>query len=226
MLSKCLLHCAQQVADAMLAQVHKMLSKQRIDRAFGTIFATYLARWPMDGRRGAVCLARNMQFWPIWAVALATFGCILPVPTGEPDATVPLTVQIEKDKVDPHPPQFTVPFTPLTQTVQQFTLINAVTVTGGPAGQAAPRLFFYWYYDFDNTKAIAVSNFAVCHDDPICNVTPCLKAQKPNNLHQMIAVVATQRLNTSQKDIFDFPNGTKFDMVQWQLEILGNCPAP
>lgn len=210
----------------MLAQVHKMIAKQRMGRAFGTIFATYFARWPVSGRRGAVCLSLPVQLWLICALALATFGCILPVPVGESTASSPLTVLIEKHLVDPHPPQSIVPFTPLTGTVQVFSLVNAVTVTGGPGGQVAPRLFFYWYYDFDNTKAIAVSNFAVCNDDPICNITPCLKPPKSNNLHQMIAVVATQRLNATQKDIFDFPEGTKFDMVQWQLEIKGNCPAP
>lgn len=208
----------------MLAQVYKMIAKQRIDRVFGTIFATYLARWPVDGRRGAVCLARHMQFWLISAVALTTLGCILPVPTGEPNATVPLTVHIDKSKVDPPNPQFTWTFEAATSIVQPFSLINAVIVVGGASGQAEPRLFYFWYFDFDKTSPV-VSTFSVCTDDPNCEITPCSKPAKVNNLHTMLAVVATSRLNPSPKTMFDFPEGTKFDFVQWQLKIGGNCPV-
>lgn len=135
-----------------------------------------------------------------------------------------LTLQIDKSKIDPQNSIFSVKFDAVTSIVQQFSLVNAVSINGAAIGATSLRLFYFWYWDLEPNGSVT-SAYAVCNDDPICAVEPCAKAAKVNNTHTMLAIVATDRLKSAAKDVFDFADGAKFEFVQWQVEIKGKCPT-
>lgn len=153
-------------------------------------------------------------------------GCAADDTAGNSAATnsAVTTLQIDKRVMDPPNAIFPLIFSAVTESEQAFTLANAVSVNGGSTKTGLPRLFYYWYWDLDPTKSWP-GTFAVCNDDPTCTIAPCAKAKKINDIHTMLVVVATDRLKSSAKAPFDFAEDVKFDFVQWQLQIKGNCPG-
>ena len=127
------------------------------------------------------------------------------------------SINIAADRIDPANLERTIvsrdsPFA-------AFSAESAVTTQGG----CGPRQFD-WYYDYTSAAGVPMPFYSLCGDGPSCVVSVCTKPNATDKTHRLLLVVSDGPLKTDAKDPLDFPVGTAFDTVQWQLELVGVCP--
>jgi len=162
--------------------------------------------------------ARRLRRWLALVWLLATASCVVPAPTADPPAEKSLLL-IAKAKVMPST------LTPKTisradSVLTEFSVAGAIYQQGETAGP-----FTSWYYDYDDSRADAMSQSQVCGSLPVCKPLVC-KFDPGEEVHTLMVVVSNQQLVDSPKNPLDFPLGTAFDKVEWRIKLEGVCPVP
>ena len=85
-------------------------------------------------------------------------------------------------------------------------------------------VFYSWYYDYEDNNSIRLPYYSLCGDSPRCPFSVCSKPRRTDPEHRLLLVVSDSKLNDDPSSPIDFPAGTAFDTVQWQLILEGVCP--
>ncbi len=163
-----------------------------------------------------------------WRFGLAVFlpgllvslvgGCFIPPdPLPDGDVVQPL-IHIDKDRVEPKLSD--------SELLDRAGLgvFDARTAIVHP-GIAAGKLHYAWYGDIDPQSGIPLPFYHACGNDPLCTLAPCKGLDKPNDdVHKLLLVVSSAPLPTASTAPFTFDDGVVFDWVEWQLNLIGECP--
>lgn len=170
-------------------------------------------------RRGRSDLPDRRRWTGLLALAqlLGLAGCVVPAPEEPVLVTPPKFLMIDPGFVDPSPAGVT--------PVNRGEVAGKQFEIGVPlASEITTTVRYFWYYDYD-PGGPGPEFYSLCaNSDDKCVLRVCLRPNSQENIHQMLVVIADQKLNPAAKHPFDFPKGTSVDAVQWTLKLTGNCP--
>ncbi len=86
----------------------------------------------------------------------------------------------------------------------------------------AANLHFAWYFDWDAAETV-LDTTSVCQDLPTCTIVICDRPKNARAHHTLLMVVSDAKLLPSAVSPTDFPAGTAFDAILWQLDVEGPC---
>ena len=84
------------------------------------------------------------------------------------------------------------------------------------------NLHYYWYYDWDPGDPV-LDTAAICQDKSTCSLGVCARPLADKSEHRLLVVVSSAALLATAVSPTDFPAGTAFDAVDWQIELKGTC---
>jgi hypothetical protein len=203
------------------AESLRWVAEQRA--AFGTALALSTVDRVARSRQVAPPGPRNAGRHALVGVLLLA-GCLVP-PQVEP---IPVTVQPSlkflKERVDP--PMLAPVAMDLGKPNAEQAKVFDVTVAVALAGIDPARLRYYWYWDYGAYTAPTLENYQTCTTkQESCVVSPCSLPNSKNGAdHSLMVVVSDNPLRDPAEDPFDFPAGSHFDAVSWQLHFESPCP--
>lgn len=150
--------------------------------------------------------------------SLLTCSCIVPAPVGDVTATGGPVLLINKGKTDPVLTGI-VDWAPATNLALTFKVQGAIETS-----KVTQALRYTWYWDYDPKSGQPLVLFNQSCADSLCTVFLCEKATKNAVEHRLLVVVSDGTLRDDPTGPFDFPDGTAFDAVEWQIRRKGACP--
>ena len=149
-------------------------------------------------------------------------ACVVLPPTSDPPAVVPPIVHIEWQTLKPSVTEPVV-MDLVGNTDEKFNLVGQVVTT-----RVTTELKYYWYYDFNWKAPTALSQYTICFTDkPSCDLQPCTRPHA-DDTHQLMVVVSSAPLKDNPLNPFDFPDGSVYDMVAWDITLKNqsSCSQP
>ncbi len=123
-------------------------------------------------------------------------------------------IKIDKDRVKPS--IYTATQFDLGEAGAFFEVKDAITI-------ACPidKRRIWWYYDYE--PGLDVDTWQICGGTEQCFLTPCKLAKPHAKSHTLTAVVADGPRTAKSTTMMDFPPGTQFDSVSWNITAKGAC---
>ena len=152
----------------------------------------------------------------LWLALCGLISCVVtPDPLPKADVGAPL-LHIAKQFVDPLL-ESRIPINKGEPAI--FDVRKAVEVRG-----TTGALHYGWYGDVAEGSGIPVVFYKACDDQPLCFLNACRGFINPKApLHKLLLVVSDAALANDATSPVEFPAGTAFDWVEWQVELTGEC---
>ncbi|MSP92234.1 MAG: hypothetical protein EXR79_10605 [Myxococcales bacterium] len=150
------------------------------------------------------------------SVSVLACSCIVPAPVGDVSAAGGPMLLINKAKTDPRLPG-TFDWDPVANLGKVFSLDSI------DKRNISRPLRYTWYWDYDSLSGQPLVLFTQSCSDEHCLVFLCEKTNKGAVDHRLLVVVSDGPLVEQPKGPLEFPAGTAFDAVEWQIRRKGAC---
>ena len=146
-------------------------------------------------------------------------GCVMPAPVSPPAIAEPASLVIVDGKVDPE-------VLSQVKIIRSEGLSNAFDLSGAILRRNDDKpLHYFWYYDYDSAfTGVPTWTWQVCGSSPKCRLQVCKWSGNGFDDHRLRVVVSNAAMNDAAESLWDFPEGTAYDSIEWQLKLDGECP--